>query len=386
MLSPAPPVTSNARDLASIISSISVVGIGLALMIPLLSIALDRFGASGLVIGLHTAVQALSAILTAFTMPRLIKAFGPRPLLIAAIAILAATVIGFTVLTSNAAWLALRFILGGCLTCLFIVSEYWIASIAEERRRGLVMGIYATFLSLGFAIGPAILSASGSEGRLPYYIGAALFLVGLVPVVVNGRPVPFNHHDHGEHRLLSIFRRAPAAVSAAFFFGAIESSGFSFLPLWGEKIGLSPALAALLLTFGGLGNVACQIPVGLLADRMRRPKLMFLCASIGAVGTLFGPSFAGHSNWLFFALVCWGGVVGGIYTVGLTYLSEIFAGPDLSAANSAFVLNYAAGMLIGPPVTGLAFQILGSDGFVYAISAMAGIYALIIGVHLRRQP
>lgn len=377
--------TPISAKLGSIISAISIVGIGLALMIPLLSIALDRYGASGFTIGLHTAVQALAAILTAFMIPRLLTLFGPRHLLTISILILAATVLGFTVLTSSLAWLVLRFILGGCLTSLFIVSEYWISAIAEDRRRGFIMGVYATFLSLGFAIGPAILSLLGSEGNVPYYVGAALFLLGLLPILASSDRAPIHAHNSSGSGLLTIFRRSPAAVSAAFFFGAIESSGFSFLPLWGERIGLSPAMAALLLTCGGLGNVVCQIPIGLLADRLNRPMLMLVCAGIGAIGTLIAPALAGSVTLLFFGIFCWGGVVGGIYTVGLANLSKTFDGPDLAAANSAFILNYAAGMLIGPPVTGLLFQTIGANGFIYAISSMAGIYALIIGGHVLRR-
>lgn len=376
------PQASPSRDLFAVIPAISIVGVGLALMIPLLSIVLDRYGASGFTIGLHTAVQALAAIATAFLIPTLLTRLGPRRLLIAAILLLTFTVFSFTWLTTNAAWLMLRFLLGACLTCLFIVSEYWIASVAEADRRGLIMGVYATFLSLGFAVGPAILSLLGSEGNLPFYVGAALFMAGLLPVVLSSGSVDVHEQEESNKGILRIFWRAPAAVSAAFFFGAIESSGFSFLPLWGEQIGLKPSMAALLLTFGGLGNVACQIPLGLLADRMRRPVLMLICAAAGAIGTLFGPALAGQSSWLFFGLFCWGGVVGGIYTVGLAYLSETFAGPDLAAANSAFILNYAAGMLMGPPLTGLLFQFVGANGFIYAISAMAGAYALIVAGHV----
>lgn len=355
-------------------------------MIPLLSIELDRNGASGLAIGLHTAVQALAAIMTAFAVPRLIKILGLRRLLVAAILILTATVLAFTLTTSEFIWLALRFILGSCLTILFIVSEYWIAALAEDHRRGFIMGIYATFLSLGFAIGPAILSILGSQGHLPYVVGAAIFLIGLIPVMVSGGSVPFAaHHNAADTALVSIFLRAPAAVSAAFFFGAIESSGFSFLPLWGERVGLTPSMAALLLTFGGLGNVACQIPLGLLADRMRRPVLMLICCTFGAFATLVGPFLTSHPSWLYFGLFCWGGVVGGIYTVGLAYLGERFAGPELAAANAAFILNYSAGMLLGPPITGALFQYLGANGFIYAISALAGAYALIIGAHVLRR-
>ena len=63
-------------------------------------------------------------------------------------------------------WFPLRVVLHVALTILFILSEFWISTSAPPHRRGFVLGIYATVLSLGFAAGPWLFSQIGSE-RLP---------------------------------------------------------------------------------------------------------------------------------------------------------------------------------------------------------------------------
>ncbi len=54
------------------------------------------------------------------------------------------------------------------LGALFVLSEFWITALAPPERRGLVMGVYATVLALGFATGPAVLAGVGTSGWPPY--------------------------------------------------------------------------------------------------------------------------------------------------------------------------------------------------------------------------
>ena len=63
-------------------------------------------------------------------------------------------------------WFPLRVVLHVALTVLFILSEFWISASAPPERRGFVLGIYATVLSLGFALGPCLFCAD-RQRRLP---------------------------------------------------------------------------------------------------------------------------------------------------------------------------------------------------------------------------
>ncbi len=49
---------------------------------------------------------------------------------------------------------------------------------------------------------------------------------------------------------------------------------------------------------------------------------------------------------------CGGGVVAGLYTVGLAHLGSRLGGADLAAANAAFIFCYSLGMLVGPQTLG----------------------------------
>ena len=76
--------------------------------------------------------------------------------------------LGFYFAPSFWMWFPLRAVLHVALTVLFILSEFWISMSAPPRRRGFVLGIYATVLSLGFAFGPWLFAKMGSAGFLPF--------------------------------------------------------------------------------------------------------------------------------------------------------------------------------------------------------------------------
>lgn len=377
--------TSTAASLAAAIGAISVVGIGLGLSVPLLAIELESRGIPRTWIGLNTAMGGIATILVAPFMPKLVRQFGAGPMLIGAIMLAVVTLIGFKATPSFVAWFPLRFLFGAALCVLFVVSEFWINAAAPPNRRGLVMGIYATVLSLGVAGGPAILGVTGAEGWAPYLAGAVLFGLGAIPVLIgaNGAPEVKNESKLG---MMALIRIAPSATLAGLIFGAVETGEMSFLAIYGIRRGLDEQSAALLMTVTLLGGVACQIPLGLLSDRMDRRKLLLVCALVGIAGVLLLPVL-GIDGWgiraaLFISI----GTVAGLYTVGLAHLGARFDGAELAAANAAFVMLYSIGLIIGPPMVGAGMDALDPHGFAFTLAALLGVYAAVVAWRIARVP
>ena len=99
----------------------------------------------------------------------------------------------------------------------------------------------------------------------------------------------------------------------------------------------------------------------------------------GFAGTALLPVVS-QNIWIFLpSLFIFGGVVVGMYTVGLALLGERFKGADLAAANSAFVLMFSTGGLLGPPIAGAAMDIWDPHGLAIAMAAISGIYLLVVG-------
>lgn len=374
-------------SIAAAIASISVVGMAIGLGVPLLSVILETRGHSATMIGANTAVAGIASIVAAPFATPLAARFGVVPLMLAMIFIGGLAFVGFYFVPAFWMWFPLRAVLHFALTVLFILSEFWISTSAPPHRRGLILGIYATVLSLGFAFGPWLFAQVGSAGFAPFGITFVLILLAAIPVSLAWRESPdisgSSHGGGSDNGFARYIWMVPTATAAVLVFGAVETGGFALFPVYGARIGYPEADAALLLTAVGLGNVLLQIPLGLVSDRMRdRRILLAACAFVGLVGVLALPFFAGNWHMSAAILFMWGGVVAGLYTVGLAHLGSKLSGRDLASANAAFVLCYGIGMLIGPQAIGIGMDIAGPNGFAWTLALFFAAYLALAGVRL----
>lgn len=378
--SPAPADSIHWRSLFAAIAAISAVGIAIGLGLPLLSIIMEKRGIPSTLIGLNTAMAGVAAMLAAPFTTRLAHRFGTAQTMVVAIMFAAGSSLGFYYMQNFWLWFPLRLVFHGATTMVFILSEFWINAAAPPRRRGLVLGIYATVLSLGFAAGPLLFSLLGSDGATPFGVGACIILVAAIPILMARRESPTIEEKPQLHfmRYISL---VPTATAAVFVFGAVVVGGLSLFPIYATRTGFTESQAALLLTIMGIGNVIFQIPVGMLSDRVRdRRSLLSIMALIGLIGAAALPLL--DDNWLLMAtvLLFWGGCVAGLYTVGLSHLGSRLHGADLAAANAAFIFCYAVGTVAGPQAIGAAIDLAGTNGFAWAIVFFFGLYvALSLG-------
>jgi len=369
------------QSLIAAISAITAVGLAIGLGLPLLSIILEKRGISSTMIGLNSAMAGVAAMAAAPVTTRLAHSFGVARTMLWAVFLSAISGIGFYYATDFWMWFPLRVVFHGATTTLFILSEFWINAAAPPSRRGFVLGIYATVLSLGFASGPLLFSILGSDGILPFLVGSVAISLAAVPIYIARNESPALDEKPERHFMRYILL-VPSATIAVFVFGAVEAGGLSFFPIFATRSGFTETQAALLLTVMGIGNMIFQIPVGMLSDRVKdRRVLLGVMALIGLCGSLALPFLSG--NWILMAgvLLFWGGSVAGLYTVGLSHLGSRLSGSDLAAANAAFVFCYAVGTVAGPQAIGAAIDISGNDGFAHAI---AGFFALYIVLSLGR--
>lgn len=370
-------------SIAAAIAAISAVGIAIGLGIPLLSVVLENRGYSASLIGLNTAAAGIASIAAAPFATPIAERVGVVPAMLGMIVIGAVSLAGFYIATAFWIWFPLRVALHFALTVLFILSEFWINISAPPARRGLILGVYATVLSLGFALGPWLFAQVGSAGFAPFGLAIAITLAAAVPILMAWKESPAIAGGKRGSNFLRYIVLVPTATGAVLVFGAVETGGFALFPVYGGRVGFTEAEAALLLSMVGLGNVLLQIPLGLLSDRIRdRRWLLTGCATVGLAGMLALP-FTIHS-WPLTAAVLfvWGGSVAGLYTVGLAHLGSSLDGRDLASANAAFVFCYALGMLVGPQLTGISLDAIGPNGFVWSLALFFGIYILLTGKRL----
>jgi MFS family permease len=346
----------------------------------LLSVRLGELGYSAHAIGLNPAAGGIATLFSAPFVPYWARLFGMRRVLLISIIVSSLCLLAFSLGDNYWSWLFLRAIFGVSLTVLFVLSEYWINSIAPPDHRGIVMGCYATVLSLGFVAGPAILSFTGTAGSLPFLAGIGLFALASIPAIFGSSEAP-EIEKASSIPALAFLTAVPAATLAGFLHGGIETASMSLLPVYGLLSSLTPERAASLVSLFALGNVLAQIPIGYLSDRMDRRNLLIRIATLGLLGSLILPAL-GAAHFIVFAalLALWGGVVGSLYAVGLAHLGSRYHGPELASANAAFIMLYSLGMLAGPPIMGFGMDISPPNGFFFALALLLFLYIAKVGL------
>ena len=366
------------------------VGCGLSLTIATLAVRLDQAGFSARAIGLNTAAEGIAVLVGAPFVPRLARRLGTARLLAAALIAAAAFAVGFALTGHYVAWLVLRFAVGLSATIVFVLGEFWITSVAPARRTGVGIAIYVTSLAVGSALGPLILALAGPSGAQPFLVTGILFVAASIPIVLHGGAAP-PIEAAADDTLLAVLRRAPVATLAGALHGAIEASAFSLLPVYALRAGAPVAVGASLVSVFILGTTVLQLPIGWIADRMDRRALLLILAMAGAGGAALLATLTLRDALTFrLALLGWGGIVGAFYPVGLNQLGAELGRSGTgcggrAGANAAFVMTYALGMMVGPPLVGAGLDLAPPAGLFWTVAALIVSYGGFVGIRILRR-
>jgi MFS family permease len=362
--------------IAGVIATVSVFAIAQGLSYPLLSFILQRQGVSPGMIGLSAAMTPIGFIVSSPLIPVVSRFFGAgrTALSCAALSALLLALIGWT--QDVYAWFLLRFLLGVAVNPLYVLSEVWMIALAPPARRGRIMGIYTTLISAGFAAGPLCLLFVGSEGWPPFLVGIVAFgICGLCLALVLHR-LPDMNGEGSRH--ISVFAFIPMAW--LLLFAVVVAAGFeqgilALLPVYGTSYGIAESSMAALLAVMIAGNIALQVPLGLLAERWSARVVRLGCVTATVLGCVLLPILIeSPAVWPF--IFIWGAVSYGIYTMTIIELGERFTGSMLVAGNAAFSMMWGVGGIAVPPAAGAAMEVLGAPGLPLAL----GLICLLLTV------
>lgn len=367
------------RSLAAILTSILAAGITIGITAPLLSLLIERDEGSAALAGLNGSTGILAVIFVSPFVPRLVRRFGALKVIHGGIVLIAGALLVIPATGGIAAWFLFRFLIGVGMGLIWVVSETWLNLVAGDARRGLVAGLYATILGLGFAAGPMVIAVVGIEGYPPFLVGAGLILVAALPMIAARRLAP-RRIGEGAHTAWSALLQAPLIMAAVFVCGFIDMSILALLPVYGLREGLGEDTALLMLTVLISGTTFLQLPTGWAADRVGRLRLLIVCVAVGAACALALPGLLHSPALLWPVLFLWGGTTVSLYTLGLALLGDHFRADALPAANAMLVIAYCLGGVAGPPLTGAAMEALGPQAMPQTQALLCALFVAAIAV------
>lgn len=343
---------------------------------PYFSLALEARGLSSTLIGLNAMAGTLGAIVVGPFVPRLIARFGYRRFSIAAL-LIAALVFGAVSLHDGTmALFAYRLILGFALASLWISTEAWLNHVVEDRNRGFMNGFFQTCYSLGFFLGPNLAAIAGPSGSAGPVTAAIIALVGLAACLTLGRADANVDGDFEAPLDWRVAWNARGLLLIALLTGIAETAMYTLLPVFGLQLGFTHQVAIAILVIYTFGEVVLTLPLGWIADRADRRKMLALCAlagsaSVAALG-IFGLADLGAKVAAFVA----GGMIVSLYNLALVIVGETYRGTDLPVVSTAFSMAYSIGCATGSTVGGAAIDLAGPYGLPGLVSVVLAVFGI----------
>lgn len=193
--------------------------IGFGIVIPLLPLYSERFGATGFTAGLLLTSYSLMQFFFAPMWGRLSDKIGRRPVLLISLAISA---IGYCVwgAANSLEMLFVSRIIAGFGNANLAVAQAYIADVTPEEYRSQGMGMIGAAFGLGFVLGPAIAGIACSFGLAPNMLGYIAAAFSLIDLVVTAMLLP-----EPEKRQASSHN--PFSLGAGFYFSTLANRKYS---------------------------------------------------------------------------------------------------------------------------------------------------------------
>ena len=356
-------------------------GVCQGLCYPLFSLILQEQGVDTALIGLSSAMMPVGMVAFAPLLPLATRRFGSTAVALSCTVLLLVG-LGCMGLVQNVwFWFPMRFLLGLGISGLFVSSEVWINTMGSPAGRGQRLGFFASSLSLGVAVGPFLLTVTGTRGWPPFLAGMGVVGVAVLLLLLVFRQLP----DAGAEKGGSIRAFLPLAPGLLLIVGlvaAYDQALLALFPVYGTDNGLSEPEIAFAITVWAAGNILFPIPIGWLADRWSRRGTMAVLCILTVAGAALLP-FVMRPPWLLWLLLfAWGPAAYNVYTLAIIELGARFKGTLLLAGNSAFAVMWGIGGMTGPPAVGLAVDRFGANGLPAGLAIM---YLLLLGFVLIRR-
>ena len=373
------------RQLVVATVALAVASFGHGLTMPLLSLVLDHQGVDETLIGLNAGTYFIAVFAVAPLATRILRARGPALLMLASILATAVLLALLRAFPDVWLWFPLRFALGMAASFLWIAGEAWVNHSATETHRGRIIAIFGIVVSGGFALGPLILSMTGTEGWAPFLVTIALLLVAAAVLAGALGSSPKLRGKTGP--LARYVLLAPVAMFGYFVFAAGDAMLLTFLPIYAAGLGVGEVDAIRLLTVLAVGSMAFQYPIGWLADRVSNYALAAAMGAVLLAGSVALPWALPLPAISIVFMFFYGGALGALYTISLVLLGRRFRGADLSAASAMLAVMFCVGSFIWPSAGGAAMDRFGGDAMpVSLIAAYAFFLVVVVAAWLRGAP
>jgi MFS transporter, DHA1 family, tetracycline resistance protein len=374
--------------------------LGFGLVVPFLPGVARDHGASDFVATLLAASYSLMQFLFIPLWGRLSDRVGRRKVLLFSIA---ASVVGMALLgfARSLSMLFLARLWSGVATANIAVAQAYIADVTTPETRAKGMGLIGMGFGLGFIIGPFVggelghYEVLGQAGTLAAFTAAGLSVINFVLALFTlpeSLPRERRGGTTGHRRILDLrairqVSRLPgmAVAVAISFFVIFWFSGLEVTFRLFTEDAFAMTIAETGRVFAFVGVVAVVVQGGLihrLSRRFGEVRLIRVGLLLLAVGFFLDGVSPSVGRWFLFvasALIAGGN---GLYNPSLSSYTSRQASAETQGLTLGVIQSMAAlARVLGPPMGGLAYELVGMRG-PYFIGAAGLLTVLAISFRL----
>jgi len=391
-----------------------VLGVAYGISIALTALVLDAHHFSKQQIGTLAAIFASGIVAISLPVGGLIRRISARNTLVIAIVGYAIAVASFPWPESYWAVGLIRFVDGACSVGIWVSCETILLAQAEKGRKAFVTSLYAIAMSIGYVIGPIVASLVVKVWSMPVAFGASgVIALGSLPFVwglardahlhvegvpeVEGVSVPAETSPKEQALTLPPSTEAPLTMGgvfwkiktscfATFSYGYFQASVVLFLPLYlmRDKAILKEQTIIIPAFFAG-GMLLFSNFAGRFGDRRGHLRIMRILSVVGAL-MILGFVFLNGFPSMCVAVFVAGATLASLSPLSIALQGIVVQPRDYSRANSIYNALYAAGMLLGPPISSVIFEKLGGAAMLYHLAGIWGLFVIFTVVFASDDP
>ncbi len=357
-----------------------MVALGFGLVLPAIPLFARQFGVNKTAAGAVISAFALTRLLAAPFVGRIVNAAGERIVLASGIGIVAVSSLLSGLAQAYWQLLVLRGA-GGVGSIMFSISSAsLLIRVTPSHQRGRAQGLWAGAFLVGSIAGPAIGTVASFSLRLPFFLYAGT-LVGAGAIAL----VALRHSEMAARRVtraevlplgIALRDRAYVAALVASFAGdfAVVGARVSIVPPFVTDrlhLGAGWVYAGFLVV--SVVSGALLLPFGYIADHRGRRPVIVGGLAIGALGFVLLPAWAATVGFLVAMVLL--GFAGAADSVAPGAVLGDVVGARGGTVVAAFQMAGDVGAVLGPVVAGAVADANGY-GAAFAVAAIVALTPL----------
>ena len=363
------------RNVWALIAAAAFLQLGGGILGVVTPLGLETLGVSPGLIGAIAAGHAVGFMVGAWYSSTAIILFGNIRVFSAAAAVCGASVLAMQLALDPIGWTIVRIIQGAAFAWMFSSIESWLGATVSAKSRGSVSGFYHLIAKVSLVLGPFFVAGLAPIDFRPYLWCAIFLVLSLLPVCLTrrGEPPPPGTEAF---RLTRLFKLALAAVISVFLAGVINSGTMALLPIYAgvalpDVAGGATGAAALAAAAAWIGGLISQWPAGRISDHFDRRVVIAAMGAIASLAALVLGLMPGlPSNIILVALAVWGAGSLSFYGIGVAHAIDRAEAPQIARVMAGLLFVWAFGSVIGPPLSGFAFNLPFTQGGLFLLAAI----------------